>query len=272
MFYQKFQASQILNPYVECFFIWENITTLEHPLIVESPPSGYGSMVFNYSESYHVLNEKNEGVLAPKNFVSGQATKNYQLQIKGKIGMVGIVFRPAAINTLFGLPMYEFSNERVNLEDILGEEINQIQDRISETKTHQEKILILENYLIIKVLKSKNKIDRTDYTANLIFEKKGIINISELMDDLYVCRRQFERQFLQKVGVSPKYFARIRRIGYLCSIMATQRWQITDWHDLIYQSGYYDQSHFIKEFTAFTGKTPSLYLKNNVELLNYLTT
>ena len=90
------------------------------------------------------------------------------------------------------------------------------------------------------------------------------------MDELYVCRRQFERQFLNKVGVSPKYYARVRRIGYLCSLMALKKWNIDDWHELIYQAGYYDQSHFIKEFTAFTGKSPSFYLKNNIELGNFL--
>lgn len=270
MFYQKFQSSSILKPFVECYFIWENNLAIDQAIIVESPPNGYASMVFNYDESYEVFDEKCNTISTPKNFVSGQSTKSYQLQIKGKIGMVGIVFRPAAINTLFGLPMYEFSNVRMNLNDVLGKEIDQIQDRIAEAKTNQERIDILDNYLIIKTLKSEKRLDRTDYTANLIIEKKGIINVSELMDNLYVCRRQFERQFLQKVGVSPKYYARIRRIGYLCSIMANQRWQIDDWHDLIYQSGYYDQSHFIKEFTTFTGKSPSLYLKNNVELLNYL--
>jgi AraC-like DNA-binding protein len=272
MFYQKFQTSQLLHPFVECYFVWENAIVIEQPLVVESPPSGYASMVFNYGEPYQVLDEKKEVFFTPKNFVSGQATNSYQLKIKGRIGMIGIVFRPAAINTLFGLSMYEFSNERINLNDVLGKEIDQIQDRIAEAKTHKERVFILDNYLTIRLLKSKNTPDRTDYAANLIIEKRGIINVSELMDDLYVCRRQFERQFLQKVGVSPKYYARIRRISYLCSVMATQRWQISDWHDLIYQSGYYDQSHFIKEFTAFTGKSPTLYLKNNVELLNYLTT
>jgi len=272
MFYRKFQASQLVQPFVECYFVWENNSAIEQPIIVESPPNGYASMVFNYGDCYQVFNEKQESIATPQNFISGQATKSYQLQIKGKIGMVRIVFRPAAVNTLFGLPMYEFSNERMSLNDVLGKEIDQIQERIAEAKTHKERVFILDNYLTIKLLKSKSTADRTDYAANLIIEKRGIINVSELIDDLYVCRRQFERQFLQKVGVSPKYYARIRRISYLCSVMATQRWQIADWHELIYQSGYYDQSHFIKEFTAFTGKSPSLYLKNNVELLNYLTT
>lgn len=270
MFYQKFRTSPHLQPFVECFFIWENNNTNAKPIWVESPPNGLSSMVFNYGEPYQTLNDKYEIIKPPQNFITGQATKSYQLQVNGKIGMLGIVFKPAAIHTIFGLPMYEFCNERVNLNDVLGKEIGILQEKIAEAKTYQERIEILDNYLTIKLLKAKKTFDRTDFAANLIIEKNGVINISELMTDLYVCRRQFERQFLQKVGVSPKYYARIRRISYLCSIMATKRWQIDDWHDLIYQSGYYDQSHFIKEFTTFTGKSPSHYLKNNVELLHYL--
>jgi AraC-like DNA-binding protein len=33
----------------------------------------------------------------------------------------------------------------------------------------------------------------------------------------------------------------------------------TDLTGLAYQCGYFDQAHFIKEFRAFTGKTPSEY-------------
>ena len=84
------------------------------------------------------------------------------------------------------------------------------------------------------------------------------------MSELYVCRRQFERQFLLKVGMSPKYYARVRRIGYLCSILASKKWAVDDWHDLIYKMGYFDQSHFIKEFTGFTGKSPRFYLRKQL--------
>ena len=129
---------------------------------------------------------------------------------------------------------------------------------------------MLEQFLNLQFLKKSAESDRTDYAANLIVDQRGMVNINQLIDEMYVCRRQFERKFLQKVGVSPKYYARIRRIGYLCNELAQKRWQINDWQDLVYQCGYYDQSHFIKEFTEFTGKSPSLYVKNNVELANYL--
>ncbi len=270
MFYRKFSPSPHLQPFVECFFVWECSKTLAKALTIESPPNGFASMVFNYGTPYRVISQKLNGGFAPKTFLTGQATKSYQLQLSGQIGMVGIVFRPAGLSTLFGLPMYEFSDERTNLRDVLGRQIDELSDKVEEAASHTERIQLLEQFLNRRLLGQNTEPDRTDYAANLIVDQRGIININDLMNDMYVCRRQFERKFLQKVGVSPKYYARIRRIGFLCNELAQKRWKIDDWQDLVYRCGYYDQSHFIKEFTEFTGKAPSLYVKNNIELTNYL--
>ncbi|NJK87057.1 MAG: AraC family transcriptional regulator [Bacteroidales bacterium] len=36
-----------------------------------------------------------------------------------------------------------------------------------------------------------------------------------------------------------------------------------DWFELFYKYGYYDQSHFIKDFKKITGKTPNQYFKTD---------
>ena len=38
MFYQKFQPSSLLQPFVECYFVWENNLATDQPIMVESPP------------------------------------------------------------------------------------------------------------------------------------------------------------------------------------------------------------------------------------------
>jgi len=272
MLYKKISPSAPLKVFIECYYIWESKELLNQPITIESPPTGFASIVFNYGDSYKTASITDTSLvnIAPKNFIAGQATKAYKLLLEGRIGMLGIVFRPAAVNTLFGVPMYELNNERLELRDVLGKEIVPIQERILEAHNYQERIGVIEQYLLFKLLYGKTLLNQADYAANMIVAQNGVVNISKLMEELYTCRRQLERQFLQKVGVSPKYYARIRRTSYLCSIMANKRWQIADWHDLIYQMGYYDQAHFIKEFTSFTGKSPSFYLKNNLELSNYL--
>lgn len=270
MFYKKYQPALHLRPFVECYYVWENAQSPKQPITVESPPNGYGSLVFNYGDPYRLQTQKNGQTVVPVAFLSGQSTSSYQLQLGGRIGMIGAVFRPAGLNSLFGLPMYEFTDERIELAAVLGDRIHSIQERMAEPNSATGRIQLLEAFLNSQLARTGAGTDRTDYVANLIVEQRGMININELMDELYVCRRQFERKFLLKVGVSPKYYARIRRIGHLCAQLAGKHWNVDDWHDVIYQAGYYDQSHFIREFTGFTGRNPSLYVRNNVELANFL--
>lgn len=269
MHYQKAKPAPHLAPFVECYFVWESPGVLTKPFCIESPPSGFASMVFTYGDPYHVRTQKHT-TLVPAAFLTGQATRQYELKLSGHIGMVGIVFRPAGLSTLFGLPMYEFTDERIALTDVLGSSLNELHEQLCEKRTTPGRIALLEQFLNRQLLRRGDRFDRTDYAANLIVDKFGILTVSELIDDLYVCRRQFERQFLQKVGVSPKYYARIRRVGNVCAQLAAQHWQVTDWQDVIFRAGYYDQSHFIREFTQFTGKRPTLYVQENIELSQYL--
>ncbi len=274
MFYKKYAPHPLLAPFVECYYIWEKETKPEEKAFrmeIESPPTGFGSIVFNTGTPYTVktgLSGRTDQV--PSSFITGQSTQQYRLYLSGSINMTGIVFRPAGLSSLFGLPMIEFADERIALADVSGVVYRQLEEQIAGCRTYAARIEVIEQYLLFLFMKKEIRPDRIDHVANLIVANKGVINLGQLVEESFLCRRQFERKFLQRVGVSPKYYARIRRIGYLCSVLAGQRWQVKDWHELIFRHGYYDQSHFIREFTEFTCKAPSLYVKGNAELANYL--
>ncbi|NID11837.1 DUF6597 domain-containing transcriptional factor [Fibrivirga algicola] len=269
MRYQKIKPAPHLTPFVECYFVWESDDRLITPLLIESPPTGFASMVFTYGDPYIVQTDRYMKT-APVAFLTGQATRQYALQVTGHLGMAGIVFRPAGISSLFGWPMYEVTDERIPLTDVLGTPVTFLHEQLCHSQTAESRASILEQFVNHQFLKRGDRFDRTDYAANLIVDTFGTLTVSELMNDLYVCRRQFERQFLHKVGISPKYYARIRRIGHLCAQLASQHWQVNHWQDFIFRAGYYDQSHFIREFKQVTGKRPTLYLKENTELSQYL--
>ncbi|QJW90107.1 helix-turn-helix transcriptional regulator [Spirosoma taeanense] len=272
MFYQKYSPAHHLKPFIECYYAWESIRSItpDTPLVIESPPNGFGSMVFNTGQPYAVQTLSGLWHSVPPSFVMGQSTQQYWLRLTGPVRVIGIVFRPAGLSALFGLDMVELTNERVDLTAILGPTASILIQQIADCSNPTQKVAILEQFLSFQLLRQNTSADRIDHATNLIVEQKGIIQLDMLIEDAFLCRRQFERKFLHRVGVSPKYYARIRRVGYLCAQLAGQRWQISDWQDLICRFGYYDQSHFIREFKAFTGKQPSLYVKDNVELGNFL--
>ena len=268
MLYQKFKPGIILQPFVECFYLWEHYQTMHVPMLVESPPNGYTAMVFNYGDWYCVENIKQGQELAPRCFLTGQLTTNYRLHLSGTIAMVGIVFKPAVFGSIFRIPMVELTNKRISLEAVFGSEIEFITEQIAEATCPAAKIAVLQNFLIRKITSQSFSLDIIDNAVDIILEKKGIIAVKDLVTQLGVNRRQFERKFIQKVGLSPKYYSRLKRLSYICSLLINHR--NPDWQEVIYAGGFYDQSHFIKDFVEFIQQNPSLYYKQHQELINYL--
>jgi AraC-like DNA-binding protein len=166
--------------------------------------------------------------------------------------------------------MYEFSDQRMALSDVLGSAADELSERICEARTHRERIGLTEAFLLGRLSVGNVAYSRVNYAADLIVSRNGAIPLNEVIDEVFLCRRQFERKFLQQIGVSPRYYARLRRVGFVCAQLAANRWQVRDWHDFIHTAGYYDQSHFIKDFAEFIGEKPSQYAKQNIELAHFL--
>ena len=269
MVYQKFYPSELLAPLVECYFAWESEGPLENELVVESPPSGFCSIVINYSDPYFLQNTKYKKLAVPQQFVAGLSIYSYKLFLSGTIGLVGIVLKPAALSTLFQLQAFELTEERTDMYQLLRQPyVRKYAEQIKQTAGTPQKIKLLEDFVLHHYHIIKPEPDYIDQAANLIVEKNGMLHIQDLLKDSCMSRRTFERRFFQKVGLSPKYYARIRRIGFLCNLIAGKR--KVNWPDVFYEAEFYDQAHFIKDFEEFTGRTPREYLSENTELANFV--
>jgi AraC-like DNA-binding protein len=267
MVYRKYQPAEILHPFVECYFIWDSEGALEDTIVVESPPNGFCSIVFNYGDVYTITSNKYPRLEVPLQFISGQNIYSYSLHLNGNIGIAGIVFKPAALATIFNLPMFEFVEERIDLYKVFSKDIlDQYIKNIKSAPGEKEKATLLEQFVLHQFHLHKPVTDFIDEAANIIIEKNGMLQVSELVSKSFMSRRTFERKFFQKVGLSPKYYARIRRIGYICNLIAGKK--KVDWPALFYECEFYDQAHFIKDFESFTGRTPQQYLRENTELAN----
>lgn len=263
MEYEKYLPALALRNYVECYFIWRS-PARNQMLTVDTPPNAYTAIVFNLADRYSVLIDGEQEVKLPSCFISGQSIKNYSLKISSTIDQVGIVFKPTGLYHLFDLPLYEFTNTRVDLFDVLKDKFPDIIEKLSEAKNAVVKKDIIENILLTILVKKSPELDGVDQGALQILDQFGQICVGNLVDNAFMSRRKFERHFFKRVGLSPKYYARIRRYGYLCSLFAGQR--NVNWDQVLYRVGYYDQSHFIKDFKEFSGLSPNQYLISNNEL------
>ena len=269
MQYQKFRPDEILSPFVECYFTWESNEPLEKELVVESPPTGFCSIVINCGSPYFLQNKKYERLAVPQQFVSGQSIYSYKLFLTGSIQIVGIVFKPAALATFWSMDSFEFTEERIDLFKALHQGyVKKYVEQIRKAENVVDKVKLMEEFLLHHYKLNKPEPDYIDIAANIIVEKWGMLHVQHLLKESCMSRRSFERRFFEKVGLSPKYYARIRRIGYVCSLFAGKK--KVNWSEVFYEAEFYDQAHFIKDFKEFTGRTPQQYLLENIELANFV--
>ncbi len=80
--------------------------------------------------------------------------------------------------------------------------------------------------------------------------------VADLAADMGCSRKTLTARFQDSYGIAPKTAARIARFERL---VASCTGTDPDWPALALEAGYFDQSHMIRDFTAFAGLTPTEY-------------
>ncbi|MDH5366715.1 MAG: AraC family transcriptional regulator [Cyclobacteriaceae bacterium] len=266
MEYKKYTSKKTTSFICEGYFYWKG--EVEKELDVQSPPTSYNALVFNLGDLCYGYQHNNKTLPIPQNFVCGQFTNNYHLVIKGEIEMVGIIFKPTAMYNLFKLRMSNLVNNRMPLEHVLGGQALKIYNSLKKEPEPALKINILKK--LIETWSEKAKVNLTiiDDTIEYIDERIKNITVQEVVDHFHLSKRYFEIKFLEKVGVSPKMYIRLKRISTLCYQALYQN--ESDWQEIVNDFGFYDQAHFIKEFNKFNFTSPAKYKKDHNELIRFV--
>ena len=86
-----------------------------------------------------------------------------------------------------------------------------------------------------------------------------ITRVEDLVQQFHLSKRTLQRLFRQYVGVSPKWVIKRYRIQEVVERLTSG--EMAGWSTLAMELGYTDQAHFIKDFKAIVGCTPSEYVR-----------
>jgi AraC-like DNA-binding protein len=266
MRYQKFAPPNELLPFVECLFTWEGVAP--EKVEVQSPPSGFGAIVFNYGDPTWAYQNSEEVLPVPNAFACGIFTSNYHRVLLGRIGMFGIVFKPCAIHNFFGLRMSTLVNSRIPLGLLPGVHAQEMLVQTIAHKNTDDLVQIVSQLLLPRLTEATTRVSIIDDAVDFISQKNGSVSVEDVATRFRISKRYLEKQFLIKVGVSPKFYSRIKRFGTLSNKVAHS--EKVDWLDVAFDSGFHDQSHLVKEFMEFNKLSPSEYHKKHQEMTRFL--
>ena len=145
--------------------------------------------------------------------------------------MLGVRFQPCGLAAFTNEPLGQFADLRIQSSDINLLFDNAFAEMLCEQPDDSVRIRIIEGYLI---------------------------RVQNLIDKICICQRHFQRKFKDATGYTPKEFSRIIKFQYAIEVLRNA--PHTDLSSIALDCGYYDHSHFIKEFKRLAGDVPSYFL------------
>lgn len=264
MIYFQKEADQRLSQIIKSFWLidGENNSTINQEKII---PDGYPEMIFHYRKPYR-SNINGDWILQKKYIIAGQIRNHFFLENTGELGMFAIKFQPWALKLLFGIDMHSISDKVIPIDDKLTNVLAPIKNTATASITFEAKVNAIEDWFLCFLRESPLQITRGQKAAQLIIEKKGAISIEEVLDQTGINERTLERYFKSHIGLTPKFYSRIIRFAHIFKLVQESN---NNWSQLTYQAGFYDQSHFIKNFKEFTGEDPSNYGFSEKTMANF---
>jgi AraC-like DNA-binding protein len=146
----------------------------------------------------------------------------------------------------------------INAEDIWGNEVCLINDRLKELDKLSEMISVIEVFIESRIKNVKTDYHPIDKASDYILHEKNDASIAWLANQSCLSVRQFIRKFKERIGVNVKTFQRIIRFDNAYRLK--NRHPEYDWLFIAISCNYYDYQHMVKDFKEFSNLTPySLY-------------
>jgi AraC-like DNA-binding protein len=190
-----------------------------------------------------------------ESFVMGFANAYTTFPLPHSFHYIGIRFLPAAFPQLFNIAASELTNRFEALSLVVPATSKFIADQFQSPLTTQEIIHSLDQHFLQILSQTHLNPDHRFYNAmHIILEQRGMVNIERDLNT-GISPRQLRRLFEFYIGDTAKTFSKIVRFQHLLHTNPSTLYLRK--HKLFFESGYYDQAHFIKEFKTLFGLTPA---------------
>jgi AraC-like DNA-binding protein len=167
-------------------------------------------------------------------------------------------FKPGGAFPFLGLPAGDLADTHVDLETLWGPLAGQLRERMCEAGTSGERFQLLQEALLTRLCHGVEQHYAVLAALEMFGKSQAGPRVRETAKDLGLSQRRFIQVFKAEVGITPKLFSRIRRFQQARTFIQHQ--PSINWADLAVDLGYFDQSHFIREFLEFSGLSPTDYM------------
>ncbi|MBZ4187809.1 helix-turn-helix domain-containing protein [Niabella beijingensis] len=243
---QEYNPAPQLRSFIKKVYHFEEKEALQ--TILPFYPDGYPGIIYHTASDglYSLKNKK----LTPF-FLYGQTLTPIELRMGSPFTMLIYQLYPSVAYDLFGLDPAMINDDCYNLEHLISPAAFL---RLKEAAQPEQQTDIINDFLL-HYGNSTHAINHQLLQAiKYIIDRNGNVKIKDASAEAYLTERTFQRQFLTRVGITPKQFALI--IQFQNSVADMGGKDLGALTHVALENGFNDQSHFIRIIKKYSGKTP----------------
>ncbi|MFD7630493.1 helix-turn-helix domain-containing protein [Streptomyces sp. NPDC059851] len=201
---------------------------------------------------------------------SGLMRRSVAIHHDGRQEGVQVSLTPLGARAIYGMPAAVLAHRLVPLDELLGALGVELVDRLRAASTWAARFTVLDELLLRAVGRgaggdpvSRMRPEVAEAWRRLV-AARGCVQVGAVAEELGWSRRYLTERFRGEVGLSPKTFARVLRFEHAHDLATTH--DPLPWADVATASGYADQAHLVREWSEFTGRSPTAWRRGEVLL------
>lgn len=218
-------------------------------------PSGAMHLVFRLGDAPLWIAEAyaDQPMRLQGGFVGGARSRFYVRASATLASSVGAVFQPGAARALLGAPAQPLAGRHTALADLWGGPASDLHAQLELASSAAECIKLLEAALLARLSGER----MAQGLHHGIGAALGVLpNVNRVRDAVQasgMSHRHFILRFREALGLEPKAYLRVLRFQRALRALARGQPLV----EAALESGYCDQAHMAREFSAMAGITPT---------------
>ncbi len=263
MRYWLIEPDPRLRPWVHCYFLVEP-DPLRAPAMDEPPelliPDGHSEIVFNLGTSGYErwpVEDRTRRTLMRSSYLIGGRSHSVLTRNTGPVRLAGAKLDPRALHRLISIPLSDFRDTTLALPELNDRGLRELEDALANARCAATMKHLLDAFFLRTIAGLQPGHAATQHLLYELQRTRGQLSILEWARSHRLDVRTLERRFSAAVGMTPKRYARIVRFKHSYHRLLAVRHKSAAGPHL---DGFYDQSHFNREFRFFTGAAPGTKL------------
>ncbi len=260
--YQTIRPPEHLKKYIDTFWWGDDLDLPQRPNVYHSVATSKIELLFFDQGIYSLKQDGKEEHVSRSSFYGQSTSFKHYIATVPRSSIFGITFTPLAALSLLRIPAYELSQQTADINSILGNQGNELSEKIYEARTFNQKAIIATDFFNNRLKELHFKYLSVEKLI-LSIDQNNLHSIPDLVASSFLSQRQFERNFKDLTGFSAKTYLKIKRFErFIANASIFANSSDSKLLDIALDLGYYDQAHLNRHFKEFTGLNPRAYFQN----------